>query len=78
MSNTCRNKEVVTRKLHICESCKADIPVGSRVQNVNGIFFEDDGVPTNTFNLYFCSKCMEDAEIDEGEEAYKEHTDIYC
>lgn len=71
-----RIKEVKTRKPHLCDSCKKSIPAGSIAQNANGIGFGEDNkcIP---YNLYYCQKCMDEAEIDEGEEAYKEHLDIW-
>lgn len=75
-TGTCKMKEVKTRKYHECESCKKPIPIGSIVENASGIAFDDDNkcIP---YNYYFCGKCIAEAEIDEGEEAYKEHMDIW-
>lgn len=70
-----RLKEVKTRKVHNCDSCKKTISAGNIAMNASGIAFDDNDkcIP---YNYYFCQKCMEEVEIDEGEEAYKEHLDI--
>ena len=71
-----KTKEVKTRKPHRCDSCNKIIPAGNIAKNANGIGFDEDNrcIP---YNLYYCQKCMEDVEIDEGAEAYREHLDIW-
>jgi hypothetical protein len=58
---TSKIKEVKTRKVHVCDSCKKSIPTGNIAINASGIAFDDDNkcIP---YNFYFCQKCMEEAD----------------
>jgi hypothetical protein len=76
MDGTYRTKEVKTRKQHDCDSCKKTISAGSIMLHASGISFDDFNKVT-PFSFYICEKCLEEASIDEGKEAYKEHLSIY-
>jgi putative lipase involved disintegration of autophagic bodies len=45
------------------------------MSHASGIAITDDEV--KPYSIYVCQKCVEEAKIDEGEEAYSEHLDIY-
>lgn len=60
MAGVCRIKKVKTRKVHICDSCKKTIPVGSVAENFSGLAVDEDGA--KPFSLYYCPKCIEEDE----------------
>jgi hypothetical protein len=70
-----RVKDVKTRVEHECDSCHKLYPKGTRMSHASGIAITDDEV--KPYSIYVCQKCVEEAQIDEGEEAYSEHLDIY-